>query len=447
MLLRRGDHATSVPTVRAARRPGGVDAAPVGQRGRRRTSAPAGELDAVVLDADERQGLVCVRSLGRAGLRVGAFGSAHWSPAFGSRWAAVTGRVPEAADAGALVDAVQRIVDMHAPRAVLAGTDGTVEALHACRSAVAGRTFVALAPEAALDVALDKARTLELARRLGIGVPRTVVVDSLEDMSSAVEEVGVPAVVKPSRSWLRGSGERVTAAVAVTVEEAVALGQRPIGDDGAVVVQELVTGSREAVSLLVAGGAVAARFAQVAHRMYPLLGGSSIVRESIAVPEDLRDAADRLAAAAGLEGYAEVEFRRDAQGRARLMEINPRLSASVEVAVRAGVDFPRMLYEWATTGTVARAPSAYREGVRMRWLGGDIRWLRDALLFRGRPEAPPVGRALAAFAADSLRPASYDYLTFSDLRPAVRAVVGFAGKAVARRGGLAPSSRGTAGSS
>ena len=124
-----------------------------------------------------------------------------------------------------------------------------------------------------------------------------------------------------------------------------------------------------------------------------------------------------------------------ADGRPRLMEINPRLSASVEVAVRAGVDFPGLLYEWAVTGRVAEPVGAYRAGVRMRWLGGDIRWLRDTARSQGRPEALPLGRALADFAIDSLRPASYDYVSLSDPRPALFAVAGFAVKAVKRRGG------------
>ena len=61
----------------------------------------------------------------------------------------------------------------------------------------------------------------------------------------------------------------------------------------------------------------------------------------------LTDAAERLIEACDLDGYSEIEFRRDAQGRPRLMEINPRLSASVEIAVRARVDFPMLLYGWA----------------------------------------------------------------------------------------------------
>jgi MYXO-CTERM domain-containing protein len=69
----------------------------------------------------------------------------------------------------------------------------------------------------------------------------------------------------------------------------------------------------------------------------------------------------------------------------------------------------------------------------MRWLGGDVRWLRDAIALRGRPEVPPPGRALADFALDSLRPAAYDYASASDPEPMAVALTGFALKAARRR--------------
>src|SRR5262249_57229778 len=99
-------------------------------------------------------------------------------------------------------------------------------------------------------------------------------------------------------------------------------------------------------------------------------------------------AAARLVDAMELEGYAEIEFRRDAAGRAALMEVNPRLSASVEIAVRAGVDFPLLLHRWASGASLA-ASNGYRVGLRMRWLGGDLRLLAEAAAHGGRARGGP----------------------------------------------------------
>src|SRR6202023_1089385 len=92
-------------------------------------------------------------------------------------------------------------------------------------------------------------------------------------------------------------------------------------------------------------GQIYARFAQWAKRTDPPLGGTSVLRQSIPIPPDIGDQAERLVIEIELEGYSEVEFRRDNGGIPYLMEINPRLSASVEIAVRSGVDFPYLLYQ------------------------------------------------------------------------------------------------------
>jgi hypothetical protein len=54
------------------------------------------------------------------------------------------------------------------------------------------------------------------------------------------------------------------------------------------------------------------------------------------------------------------------------MEINPRLSQSVELAARSGIDFPRMQVEWARGGRVEPVVR-YRTGVRLGWLAGEAR--------------------------------------------------------------------------
>jgi predicted ATP-grasp superfamily ATP-dependent carboligase len=162
-----------------------------------------------------------------------------------------------------------------------------------------------------------------------------------------------------------------------------------------------------------------------------------VLRESISLPADITPEAERLVAELDLEGYSEVEFRRDGSGRAALMEINPRLSASVEIAVRAGVPFPRLLHDWAS-GESLTETSGYMTGLRMRWLGGDLSRLKSILSHPNRPDAPSRRQALMTFAADFARPAAYDYLDRSDLRPAMVATAG-----IARRAGRSLSARRT----
>ncbi len=160
-------------------------------------------------------------------------------------------------------------------------------------------------------------------------------------------EADLPIVVKPTHTWVQehGEGQRLRAMVAGSYAEAIAATCTALAQGGTeVMLQEWLPGDREAISFMCAHDRIWARFAQRADRTLPPLGGNSILRESIPLPPDVTPAAEQLVLEIGLDGYSEVEFRRGADGRAALMEINPRLSASVEIAVRAGVPFPRLLH-------------------------------------------------------------------------------------------------------
>jgi predicted ATP-grasp superfamily ATP-dependent carboligase len=309
---------------------------------------------------------------------------------------------------------------------LIAAHDGTIETIRRHRGELEQQVKIALAPEEALAVAVSKARTISLAQELGIDVPRGVIVQDMGELRPALAEVGLPAVIKPLTSWVEYGEvrQRLVSQIVVDHPEARTVAERVVAAGARFLVQQWLPGPREAVWLLYDEGRFWARFVQVAHRAFPLLGGASVVRESIPPPPDIVDFAETLVSAAGLTGYSEVEFRRDREGRPRLMEINPRLSASVELAVRAGIDFPLLLYTWAAGDRLRSAPR-YRFGVRMRWFAGDLLWLAETLRSQGRPDAQPAGRALRTFVADCLRPSGYDYVALSDLRPALSASVGF----------------------
>lgn len=396
--------------------------------GARRSQIRGATIDTLVADAAQRQALVAVRELGKEGLTVGALDSDSHAPGLASRWCASGAVVPDfIADQDAYVDAVLRLCEERGPRSLLLGHDGSIEALRRRRGELERVVGLGLAPEDALAVAVDKTLTLAFAETVGLRSPRGAFVTEPGHAEAAIDEVGLPAVVKPTRSWAQedGTGKRLIAVVVRTRAEALGAIEGVLKEGIEVVLQEWLPGDREALSFLRARGNTWARFAQRADRTFPPLGGNSVLRESIPLPEDVAPAAERLVAELGLDGYSEVEFRRDADGRAALMEINPRLSASVEIAVRAGVPFPRLLHDWAS-GEPLREVSGYRAGLRMRWLGGDLSWLKSVLGQPSGPDVPSRGRSLALFVADFARPMGYDYVDPRDPRPALTAASGMA---------------------
>ncbi len=379
-------------------------------------------LFAVVLDAKVRQSLTAVRSLGRNGALIGAVECfpGRAVPTFWSRRCAASARVPDPSNPEHFVDALVKLLDERPARVLLVSADGSADAISARRAELERRVAVALAPTTSLDLAFDKARTLELAAGIGVAVPRLVRVSYASAVEAAVDEIGLPAVIKPTRSWLRGrhGARRVTVRSASTRSDVVAACRDVLDDGGEVLLQEFATGRRESMTLLCVRGTIVAEFAHVTHRSSPGLGGDGIVRESIRVPDDIGSNARNLIDAMELEGYSEIEFRRDSAGRPLLMEINPRLSASLELAVRAGVDFPALIARWAL-GEQVDVQRGYRVGQRLRWLGGDLAWLFSALGPQAAEQLDAISgkTAVNTFVRDFARRSAYDFVDREDLMP------------------------------
>jgi predicted ATP-grasp superfamily ATP-dependent carboligase len=382
--------------------------------------------DALVLDAGLRQSLVTVRSLGRQGLSVAALGNFNNAPTFSSRWCQQEFVCPADEGLAAYLAYLEQLLGRIDARVLIPSADGTIALLRQHHARLEQRVRIALANEPALNIAVNKERTLAVAKGLGLNVPRSFAVNTVSEVPVALKEMGLPAVVKPAESWLWNEqhGSRVNAQVVTTPDEARWAVAEVTHFGGVALFQPLLSGRREAVSFLYANGEMYARFAQWAKRTRPQLGGESVLRQSVPVPPDIGDQAERLVREIDLEGYSEVEFRRDSAGTPYLMEINPRLSASVEIAVRSGVDFPYLLYQWASGGPIDKV-ERYRVGGWMRYLAGDIMTTIAALQQRGRPEVTPPLRAALGFAHSFFRPMGYDYLDWKDPLPAVKATIDF----------------------
>ena len=391
---------------------------------RNETAHGSGGYDVLVLDASVKQSLASVRSLGKAGLRVTAgesvaqFDPAVPLPTFRSHYCQRSLALPDLVlDTPAFVAAVTEFVRDHSIRVVLATGDVTIGVLRPHRQTLAELGCVlALASESALDIANDKDRTLALAEELGIAQPKTVRIGGAGDLTAAVKEFGFPFVLKPAVSWTSGTVDRHVPVDVIDIDEAREVSERFLKAGAGALAQQWVPGRREGVSLFIAGDVVLAACGHVAHRTTPPLGGASAVRESIEVPADTLHAAVLLAKAIDLQGVCEVEFRRDAENRPLLMEINARLAGTIENAVQAGVDFPLMIWRSAT-GLDVDPVTTYRYGVRTRWLHGDLRWLWQNWQRPGRPDSMSHARSIYTFISEFAKCRHYDCFDRRDVRP------------------------------
>jgi predicted ATP-grasp superfamily ATP-dependent carboligase len=376
-------------------------------------------LDAVILDSRERGSLAVARCLGRSGYRLAMGGYGSGDPGLYTRFARRRAVFTSpAADMDRYAAEIVDWLEVNRPDTVIASSDQTATALASRRDDVERVTAVALPPPGALEIALDKRLTLEAATRCGVPIPRTVTVATPQEVLAAGREMGYPCVLKPSTSWrMTGApgGSRVVSALLPDERAALRHAGLLVDPLRPGLLQEYVTGRREAITIFRTHERLVAMFAMAASRTWPPLGGSSVMRESIELPQDIAGHADALATEIGYAGYGEVEFRRTDSGRPLLMEINPRFSASVELALRSGVDFAALQLEWARGGPLP-AVSAYRAGVRLSWLGGELRLLGNRIVGSPEPRVP-LRRLLSDVAGDYSHPPRIDGIDLRDPMP------------------------------
>jgi predicted ATP-grasp superfamily ATP-dependent carboligase len=226
----------------------------------------------------------------------------------------------------------------------------------------------------------DKKAILQAASELGLFVPEQV---SLADRDSAAGlSLSFPLVLKPWVSVVHEEGRNRKLHVVHVSSPAELEDSLDALPDAAfpVLAQRRIVGPGAGIFLLTWDGRTRAVFAHRRIREKPPSGGVSSYRESIHVPPEWVEQAERLLERVGWRGVAMVEFKIDRDtGRPYLMEVNGRFWGSLQLAIDAGVDFPRLLLDVARGLDIGDPPS-YRDGVRLRWEWGDV----DHLLARLR---------------------------------------------------------------
>jgi predicted ATP-grasp superfamily ATP-dependent carboligase len=298
----------------------------------------------------------------------------------------------------ALLDSAAQLPD----RPVLChGSDGDLLAVSRHRTALQERFRVSLADAALVEALVDKGRFAALAQRLGLPVPRTVVLDPDAPDAAAAEDLRLPVVVKP---WTREGLQRLrTAAKAVQVQDRSEL-RRRAREAGALgvglVVQELVAGAESAIESWHAyvddSGRVLGSFTGAKTRTQPQEFGHSsvlVTTEASDVAALGRDVVHRT----GLRGLVKVDVKRDPDGALWLLEVNPRYTLWHHLGAVAGVNLAELAHRdlrGELPGPVPRAQPGLVWCDPIRDLRGVVagevspaRWLRTTLTCAARSGA------------------------------------------------------------
>ena len=369
----------------------------------------------LVLDGHSRAALETLQSLGRAGVQVDLAAENKDCLAMYSRYVTRRLQQPSQTHTGDF-HAWLRAQDKQRNYALIVpATEASLLGLRLLEENDPLRSKAVIPSNNSLDIALDKEKTWQLARELGVPVPASDLILSVAEIGQAEQ---FPVVLKPTHSKVTVAGELRTLEVAVVKDETERQEQlmrwlplTPVQQ------QQYVFGCGVGVEFLFNRGQKVWHFAHERMHEYPLTGGASSYRRSIIPPPDMLHDAEKLLTVLKWHGVAMVEFKMDAQGHYWLMEINPRLWGSVALSIDAGVNFPLGLLQVASGEQPVSQPH-YKPHYYTRDLRTDVDWLKCNL--RANSQDPLLHtRARAHSLLELLRPLtgreSWDHFDWHDL--------------------------------
>ncbi|HLK08260.1 MAG TPA: ATP-grasp domain-containing protein [Candidatus Angelobacter sp.] len=369
----------------------------------------------LVLDGHSRAALETLQSLGRTGVEVDLAAEAQDCLAMHSRY--VSRKLQQASQETA-ADFQTWLREQDKLRnytLIVPATETSLLGLRQLDENDPFRRKAVIPGDKALDIALDKEKTWQLAHQLCVPAPSGILLSSLSEIGQAQQ---FPVVLKPTHSKVMVNCALRTLAVAVVKNESQRQEQlRRWLPFTPVQQQEYIHGRGVGVEFLFNRGRKMWHFAHERVHEYPLTGGASSYRRSIDPSVAMLNDAERLLTALNWHGVAMVEFKIDAKGQHWLMEINPRLWGSLALSIDAGVDFPLGLLQVAKGEQPAPQPK-YKVPYYTRDLRTDVDWLKCNI--RADRRDPLLHTRSRAFSfLELLRPLSgresWDHFDWRDL--------------------------------
>lgn len=326
----------------------------------------------LVLDAAQRSALAATRSLGQRGYRVITADSGTGTLAGASRHSSRALVYPDPyTEPMAFIEWMAQCLAHEAIDIVLPMTEVTTDLMLRHRARWP-KVLLPFADITSVDALANKMALHQRAEQLGVPIPPTQYFDNAAALRPQAHTLAYPLVLKPWRSRIWRDDHWLSTGVVIAhsrdeLDAALAteqFAQQPF------MVQGFIEGEGQGVFALYDHGRPVVFFAHRRLRERPPWGGVSVLSESVRPDARLQQLAQTLLDDARWHGVAMVEFKVATDGTPYLMEINTRFWGSLQLAIDAGVDFPALLLDVAQQRAVT-APTL-REGVRLRWLLGDI---------------------------------------------------------------------------
>ncbi|ELZ98019.1 hypothetical protein C440_02188 [Haloferax mucosum ATCC BAA-1512] len=372
--------------------------------------------------------LGCVRSLGPKGIHTIVAADQKHTPAARSRYRGEVRHVPSPyEDLTAYKDALLSLAARRDVQTVIPNQEEDTYVLSKYSDEFERHVSVGWPSFESLKVVQDGYALAMAAAEAGVPVPKTQLLTDVDDWNRELIVKQRYAILTSeyvdflAPSECEGGGQKpvyLPTNVEPDVDELIdaMLGQVPI-------VQECVTGEEYSFRALYEDGEAVATSLRRQVRGDTYAGGASVFRELTHDPR-VEALGERLLDHLDWHGLATVQFMKDREtGEFKLLEINPRIWASVMLDIRGGADYPYN-YWLMTAGESDRIESGYAVGTASHLAHGELDYLISVL----RDDFPNVERpsfptALAAVLASIYRHPNFDLVSIDDPVPFLWSVV------------------------
>lgn len=214
-----------------------------------------------------------------------------------------------------------------------------------------------------MQIAYNKDKTMEFANKLGIPIPQTKVLQSINDIDN---EISYPVVIKSSDDsggFVQYCNNRVELLSAFKRLSSIS--------KTAIILQDYIDGFGCGFYGVYDEGKLIAHFMHKRIQEYPITGGPSAIAESY-FNEKLFEYGKKTCDNLSWHGPIMVEFKYDlGEQDFKIIEINPKLWGSLDLTIAAGIDVPEILVKIANGDYVTTLGEKY-EFVRYKWLFPDL---------------------------------------------------------------------------
>ncbi|WP_077623708.1 carboxylate--amine ligase [Sediminibacillus massiliensis] len=238
------------------------------------------------------------------------------------------------------------------PPVLIPGHDNYVELIDEHLEELKGYYLIPQTKPGLYSQVMNKETVHRLAEEHGVAVPETVRINEDDLLEKVDRIIKYPCIVKPVDSpafVAKFRSKLFKVHNQQELQEALAKAEK---ENLEVIVQRIIPGFDDHMYTF---DAYLNQDSKVTHwvtcqkqRQYPINFGASVYTEQKYVPE-LYDLGSKFLEAIGYKGFAEIEFKKDAEtGKFYLIEINARTTNLNNLLYKVGVNFPYVTYRELT---------------------------------------------------------------------------------------------------